>query len=216
MQISWKGSTALFLFLFQIVAVGGISLAQSTSTGLKLVGRDPAGDWGDAALAPLAAQSGQDLIEARIGLQDEVLRFVITLDGMATPELTPTNSYTWSFTDQGAESGAYYTLASSRSGEPGAFPFTLASCVSEEESIGGFLGTEASVCTELATVDALIDATTATIAVPVPMASFSVRPAFINAGATVVAASSVNTQVNETGTPSDKLTTNRRYRIKAP
>jgi hypothetical protein len=147
--------------------------------GSVVVGKDPAGDWGenaDPTLAPLGDVFGQDLVTASIQMADKkTVNFIIGLNALPPNGGMPEFSrYKWSFLVDGdyVELDGKYTNYSRgacdpTSGQcppprdPGLYPFL----------VRGNCGAVGSVttCEELGTVHATFDAASATITVPAPL-----------------------------------------------
>jgi hypothetical protein len=160
--------------------------AQGKKAKAKVVGEDPADDWGEAVdptLAPLGDVLGQEMVAASIGMADKkTVNFIITLNSLppngGVPELS---RYTWDFLVDGefTELDGKYTnysrgICDPTSGQcppprdPGLYPFF----------VRGNCGAVGSVttCEELGLVEAVFDAEKATITIPVPLKLIKAKP----------------------------------------
>ncbi len=169
-----------------LVVPAGTAGAQGKKGKAKVVGEDPADDWGEAVdpnIHPLGTALGQDLVEASIGMADKkTVNFVITLQSLppngGTPEIT---RYIWDFNVDGefTELDGKYTNYSRgacdpTSGQcppprdPGLFPFFVRGNCGAVGSV--------TVCEELGLVEAVFDAAEATITIPVPLKLINAKP----------------------------------------
>lgn len=158
-----------------------------TEGGLLVTGTDEAGDWGSDAGADdasaLGESSGQDLLQAAVGLDPEdpaTLLFEITVSELPSlggmPEAT---RYTYNFSVDGefAELDGKFTNYSRGAcdptanscpppRDPGPAPFTLrGNCTVNDANV--------TTCEELGAFVATFDAAAGTITIPVPLESIA-------------------------------------------
>lgn len=195
-----------------------------------VVGEDPAGDWGsNSALgtdgAPIGDALGQDMISATIEKDGDNLNFIIGLNSLpptgGVPEFT---RYTWDFVVDGEAleiDGKFtnYTRGACdpTSGQcppprdPGQQPFLVRGhCTTED-----LVATTFTFCEELAVVQGIFDAASATITVPVPMENIEAKPGSKIAGGTNTFAGSISAAPSAWATygsfPMDNLVITKTY-----
>ena len=171
-------AVALVALVAAAFAAPGAAVAKAKKKkGPVVVGTDEAGDWGaDPQLAPIGDALGQDLVEASIGMADKTtVNFVIKLNSLppsgGVPEAT---RYVWDFLVDGetTELDGKFTNYSRGACDP-----TSGQCPPPRDPglqpflVRGDCVTEGSVttCQEKGVVNAIFDATTATITIPVPL-----------------------------------------------
>lgn len=195
-----KTFAAMFALALLAVAVDPLTHAGAKSNATKVVGKDPAGDWGesiDPATAPVGAALGQDLIQAAIGMADpNTLNFVIKVTSLpptaGVPEFT---RYTWEMTVDGEPAlldgkftdysrGACDPPPPLGSGgcppprDPGPQPFFIKTDCTTTSGL--------TSCKEKGIVKATFDAAAGTITVPVPLKLLGAKPGSKIAPATVI------------------------------
>jgi len=175
---------AILIGLAAALVAGALTMPAGTAAAgkkPKVVGEDPAGDWGanvDPGLAPIGDAFGMDLTGAEISYDGKNVNFVIKLNSLppsgGAPELA---RYTWNFfVDKKAleldgkftnySRGACDPTAGScpPPRDPGLQPFTVrGDCVENPTP-----ATTITTCTEFAKVMAVFDAGAGTITIPVP------------------------------------------------
>lgn len=163
-----------------------VAFAAKKKAGPKVVGTDPAGDWGaamDPNISPLGDALGQDLIEAAIAMDGtDTIIFVIKVTSLPPwggwPEIT---RYTWDFNVDGefTELDGKFTnytrgACDPTSGQcppprnPGLQPFFVRGNCQFIDAV--------MVCEELGVVQANFDAGKGTITIPVPLDLIQAKP----------------------------------------
>lgn len=159
--------------------------------GPKVVGTDPADDWGanaDSALQPIGDALGMEMVEASIGMADnKTVNFIIKLNSLppsgGTPEIA---RYTWDFAVDGGDTleidGKFTNYSRGTcdptSGQcppprdPGMQPFLLRGNCHVEDLVA----TSFTICEELAVIQATFDSAAGTITIPVPLAAMKAKP----------------------------------------
>ncbi|HEX2195400.1 MAG TPA: hypothetical protein VHJ76_00620 [Actinomycetota bacterium] len=157
-----------------LVAALALSVAATVPAGAKartrVVGVDPRGDWGPPAGTPGGDVTGQDLVAAAIRQKDRST-LELTIAFAALPgQSVPSNEYLWAF-DVGSEADAYWLLSScpgdcATPPQAGILPFRLQHCT--RQALGVYAHT---TCSEEAVAHAIVDASAATVSVPVDLAT---------------------------------------------
>lgn len=210
-------------------ALAGAGPASAAKAKAKVVGTDPADDWGsnvDAQLAPIGDGLGQELVKAALQRDKKNLNFIFTLNSLPPSGGVPEFSrYNWDFTVNGNAiqlSGGFteylrgtcnptYNPANCPPPrDPGSAPFFL-------RQGGCLLGAPPGPCEELAKVNATFDAATATITVPVPMKAIKAKPGSKIAPAASALGGSVYSApaafVSNAALPHDTLTITKTYKV---
>ncbi|HEV2756931.1 MAG TPA: hypothetical protein VG318_14280 [Actinomycetota bacterium] len=156
-------------------------------SGPVVVGTDAEDDWGDGSNTAVGDALGQDLVSASIGMADAAtVNFVIGVKSLpaagGAPEVT---RYTWDFAVDGEhlELDGKFTNFSRGACDPtagtcppprnpGLYPFILRG----ECTTDATLPVTLTICQELAKVEAVFDAATATITIPVPVEALGAKP----------------------------------------
>lgn len=178
------------------VALLGVSLAgapasagKKKSRKPKVVGTDPAGDWGasvDSQLAPIGDALGQDLIRATIGMADKkTVNFILELNSLPAPGGMPeVTRYWWDFSVgktvfelDGKFTNYSRGACDPTSGQcppprdPGPQPFLLRGDCAPDATANNVI-----VCQEKGIVQATFDAGSGTITIPVPLKLLKGKP----------------------------------------
>ena len=224
-----KGKRLVTLALTAVMAAA-FALPNSATAAKKpvVVGTDPAGDWGQAVeptLAPAGDALGQDLVEASISMADKkTVNFIITLASLPPTGGIPEGSrYTWDMNVDGnfLELDGKFTnytrgACDPTSGQcppprdPGMQPFMVrTNCEANEANV--------TICEEVGIVQAVFDAASATITIPVPLELMNAKPGSkIQPGANIFGGSiSTNPSafVSSSGAPLDTLTVVKTFKI---
>jgi hypothetical protein len=160
---------------------------------MKVLGTDPAGDWGDGSQyqADVGASLGEDLTSAAISMGGErVIDFEIAVTELPAiggwPEVS---TYSWEFTVDGvpkwlvgkfsnysrASCDALYSSSTCPPPrDPGTGPFSVRDCA---------MSPFGKTCTEVGLVHATFDAATGRIVIPVPLEMLDARPGSVLAPA---------------------------------
>jgi hypothetical protein len=186
--MSKKVLVALTAALAAAVTVIPLGAAEAAKKSAPLVvGTDPEGDWGDGSNTAVGEALGQDLTSATIGMADaKTVNFVIGLKSLppagGAPEVT---RYTWDFSVDGTQleldgkftnysRGACDPTAGScpPPRDPGMQPFLLRGECTQQATPAMTL----TLCQELAKIQAIFDAETSTITIPVPVDALGAKP----------------------------------------
>lgn len=187
MKLGWKqvvtAAVAASLVLIPTTAFAGKAI---------VVGKDPAGDWGQAAAPDAAAEPalaaigdalGQDLVSASIGMKNKkTVNFIIKLTSLPAIGGTPEVSrYSWNFAVNGKafELDGKFTnfsrgVCDPTAGScppprnPGLQPFFLRGKCTTVQNV--------TTCQELALLHAKFDAAKKTITIPVSLKLLKARP----------------------------------------
>lgn len=177
--------TAAAVAAAMVMPVGAAQAAKKS--GPVVVGTDAEDDWGDGSNTAVGDALGQDLVSATIGLADaKTVNFVIGLKSLPPVGGAPEVSrYTWSFSVDGQaleldgkftnySRGACDPTAGScpPPRDPGQQPFLLrGECTTQSTPAMNL-----TLCQELAKIQAVFDAASATITIPVPLEALGAKP----------------------------------------
>ena len=167
-----------------VLAPAGQAVA---AKGAKVVGTDPAGDWGGGAEAGAVGSGlGQDLVSASLGMRDKkTINFVLKVTALppigGTPEAT---RYWWDFSvgKKVLEIDGKFTNFSRGACDPtagscppprnpGLAPFVVRGNCHPDPNASNVI-----VCEEVGLVNAEFDAAKGTITVPVPLKMIGAKP----------------------------------------
>jgi hypothetical protein len=182
----------LLVSLTAAVAAAAMVMPLATAQAAKksgpvVVGTDAEDDWGDGSNTAVGDALGQDLVSATIGMADPAtVNFVIGLKSLPPTGGAPEVSrYTWDFAVDGEHleldgkftnysRGACDPTAGScpPPRDPGLQPFLLrGNC-----AVDATLPINLTVCEELAKLQGVFDAASATITIPVPVEALGAKP----------------------------------------
>jgi hypothetical protein len=188
MKLGWKHLVAVGL----VAAIVAVPSAAFAGKKPLVVGKDPAGDWGEAAAPDPGAQPafaalgdalGQDLTSASIGMKGKkTVTFIIGLKSLPPIGGTPEGSrYSWNFTVNGKafELDGKFTnysrgVCDPTAGScppprnPGMQPFFLRGNCTQVQNL--------VTCEELALIQAQFNAAKATITIPVSLKLLKAKP----------------------------------------
>lgn len=179
--------TALVLAVSVAALVAPAASAGKAPKPVK-VGTDDSADWGsnvEAALAPVGAALGQELVEASIGMGDGTVDFVIKVAGLPpTGGIPEFARYSWDFTVNGEAFGMSGNFTDYARGicypahtdscpppkDPGQQPFYIRQgpCTIGSGGLGE--------CNLVATAKATFDVASGTITIPVPVDAIGATP----------------------------------------
>ena len=180
-------------------ALTALVIPTSAHADTTEIGVDDANDWGvavDPEIDPIGRALGQDLIQADITPDGDIVNFIITVAELpATGGMPEMSRYTWNMDLQDGDvelnhielDGKFTNYSRGAcdptSGkcppprDPGPAPFFLRGNCTTQAALpppSPEPGTNLTVCQEFASIEASFDATAGTITIPVPVAALVV------------------------------------------